>query len=191
MDARKIPRNLRIHICISEIYRAPAASALKYGRFIWFSSYVGHKFPLNLEFRSRAHQPTLSPRHSPPPRPSLGPGPDISNGCKTKSRRPYLYPLPLFLSSPLLSSPTPHRSILARRRRRRRLSSSVYIRLLTSWFTIPFHPFEINVAPPPPFYNVNEPLYLNVSATFDRAGWERRCEGENPYLLARPWSMDR
>lgn len=101
MDARKIPRNLRIHICISEIYRAPAASALKYGRFIWFSSYVGHKFPLNLEFRSRAHQPTLSPRHSPPPRPSLGPGPDISNGCKTKSRRPYLYPLPLFLSSPL------------------------------------------------------------------------------------------
>lgn len=101
MDARKIPRNLRIHICISEIYRAPAASALKYGRFIWFSSYVGHKFPLNLEFRSRAHQPTLSPRRSPPPRPSLGPGPDISNGCKTKSRRPYLYPLPLFLSSPL------------------------------------------------------------------------------------------
>lgn len=55
-----------IHICISEIYRALAASALKYGRFIWFSSYVRHKFPLNLEFRSRAHQPTL-PRHLPSP----------------------------------------------------------------------------------------------------------------------------
>lgn len=55
-----------IHICTSEIYRALAASALKYGRFIWFSSYVRHKFPLNLEFRSRAHQPTL-PRHLPSP----------------------------------------------------------------------------------------------------------------------------
>lgn len=135
MVAGKILRNLHVYTYIRNLSRPRSIRVKIYGRFIWFSSYVRHKFPLNLEFRSRGHQERLSTLPFPCP------GPDISNVRQNLDSPISTLPFSL---SPLPSPPLPpilRRSILARRR----LSSGVY-RLLTLWFTIPFHPFEINVA---------------------------------------------